>query len=159
MVRFLTVLLVCLAAQPALALSCLRPDAVRLYEMARDSEAVFVMVRGRAKVSGPAINLVPDNTQDQTATTTAVVSGTMLTSHAFGRDFNQEITLEVSCLGPWCGGTDGLDREQFLAIQVRDDGLVLRLGPCGGDVVDWDRDSERRMLACHRGDACDTGEH
>lgn len=158
MVRLFTALLVCLVAQPALALSCLRPDAVRLYEMARDSDDLFVMVRGKAEVTGAAINLVPDNTRDQTATTTAVVSGTLLTSHAFGRDFNREITLEVSCLGPWCGGTDGLEREQFLAIQVREDDLVLRLGPCGGDVVNWDRDGERRMLSCHRGGACDTGE-
>lgn len=156
--RILIAFLVLLTAQPALALSCLRPDAVRLYEMARDSESVFVMVRGRAEVTGPAIDLVPNNTQDQTATTTAVVSGTMLTSHAFGRDFEREITLEVSCLGPWCGGTDGLDREQFMAIQITDSDLVLRLGPCGGDVVNWDRDGERRMLACHRGGTCDTGE-
>jgi len=116
------------------------------------------MVRGRAEVTGPPVDLIPQNTQNQTATTTAVVNGSMLTSHAFGRNFVREITVEVSCLGPWCGGTDRLAREQFFAIQVTDDDLVLRLGPCGGDVVNWDRDGERRMLSCHRGGACETGE-
>ena len=49
----------------AAALSCLRPDAVTLYEQARDSEDAYYIVRGELQITGPVDEPDPETvTQD-----------------------------------------------------------------------------------------------
>ncbi len=141
------------AGSPALALSCLQPDAVRLYEMARDAEEEFYFVKGRVDLIGPVREPVPNT--DTPALTRARISGTALNSHGFGTAFEQDITIEASCLSVWCGSPEDPTGELFAALEIKDQGLTLRVGPCGGDVVQWDRDGERRLLECHRTGLCE----
>ncbi|MGI9393256.1 MAG: hypothetical protein ACR2OY_01285 [Boseongicola sp.] len=140
------------ATSPALALSCARPNAVHLYQMARDAEEVFYMVRGRVDLKGPIVEPSPND--DTPARTKAWISGTALNSHGFGTDFDQEITIEAHCLASWCGSASDLTGELFAALQIKDEELTLRVGPCGGDIAQWSRIGERQLLECHRSGLC-----
>ena len=142
------------AASPALALSCARPNAVHLYEMARDAEEVYYFVRGRIDLTGAVAE--PSPRSDAPALTPARISGTALNSHGFGTAFDREIVIEAHCLASWCGSARGLTGELFAALQIKGDDLYLRVGPCGGDIAQWDRIGERQLLECHRGGPCAT---
>ena len=144
-------------ASPALALSCMAPDAVRLYEQARDSEDTFVAVRGRIDLSEPA--RAPDPDTETPATTHAVMSGYALTSHGFGAVFNRPIQIEATCFGPWCGSAEGFEGEQLAMLKVGDDtAYTLAADPCGGAAMAWSKDGEQRLLTCHRTGTCLTAE-
>lgn len=145
-------LLAALAAGPAQALSCLPPDAVRLYQTAEAAKAPFYIVAGEVEVTGP-VNL-PDPDDERPAITQARITGTGLSGGGFEVPFDQPVTLEISCLGPWCGGVDGLTGKLIVAVAAGEAGLTLRIGPCGGDVVRWTADGEARLLACHRDGDC-----
>jgi hypothetical protein len=149
---FVIIVALITAGSPALALSCLRPDAVRLYELARDSEEVYYFVKGRIDLTEPVKE--PDPNSDAPALTRAHISGTALNSHGFGTSFEQDITIVANCLSVWCGSAADLTGELFAALQIVDEELTLRVGPCGGDVVQWDQNAERRLLECHRTGIC-----
>jgi len=141
-----------IAGSPVLALSCLRPDAVRIYEMARDAEEIYYFVKGRVDLTETARE--PDPNSETPALTSARIAGTALNSHGFGTAFDQEITIEAHCLASWCGSAEELTGELFAALRVEGEQLVLRVGPCGGDLVQWDKGAERRLLECHRSGLC-----
>lgn len=141
-----------LAAGPATALSCLRPDAVRLFQQARDAEAAYYIVRGRVSLL-EAPNL-PERGSTTAAFTRSRIDGKALTASGFRAPFSGNVTIEVTCVGPWCGGLDGLDGELIMAIEANGDKLVLRIGPCGGDQVRWDKVGEERLLRCYRTGDC-----
>ncbi len=157
MIRLFVILAALIAAgTPALALSCLQPNAVMLYERARDAEEVYYFVKGRVDLTGRVNDPVPNS--DTPALTSARITGTGLTSHGFGTAFDQPVTIEAHCLSVWCSSAKDLTGELFAALQVTDDELTLRIGPCGGDVVQWDRAAERRLLECHRTGLCAASE-
>ena len=144
-------------AGPATALSCLRPDAVRLYEQARDSEDLYVAVRGRIDLLETANAPVPDS--NAPAITEATLSGVALTTHGFGAEFNREVQISATCGGPWCGSAEAFDGEIIAFLKVdkslgESDSYTLAAGPCGGSAIAWSKDAERRLLACHRDNTC-----
>ncbi|MGI9393673.1 MAG: hypothetical protein ACR2OY_03420 [Boseongicola sp.] len=155
MIRYVAAFAALLSAtSPALALSCARPNAVHLYEMARDAEEVYYIVRGRIDLTGQIVEPSPGN--DKPALTPARITGTALNSHGFGTVFNRDIIIEAHCLASWCGSAAGLTGELFAALQINDDALTLRIGPCGGDIAQWGRIGERQLLECHRDGICAT---
>ena len=149
---FILICLAVLAAGPATALSCLRPDAVRLFEQARDAKETFHIVKGRVTLLETP-NL-PDPNQKKPAMTLARVDGAALSKSGFHATFSEGVLLEVPCLGPWCGDPDGLEGELIMAIEVSGDTRILRLGPCGGDQVQWDQVAEDRILTCYLDGDC-----
>lgn len=141
-----------LAAGPASALSCLRPDSVRLFEYAREAEATFFIVKGQITLL-EAPNY-PEKGSKAPATTRAKVDGVALTTRAFEAPFTRDVMIETSCASIWCGTLDGLDGLLIMALETNGDALTLRIGPCGGDLVSWDEDGERRLLDCHLDGVC-----
>ncbi len=144
--------LVLLAAGPASALSCLRPDAVRLLEHAQEAEAAFFIVKGQITLLETP-NL-PEKGSKIPAKTRARVDGLALTARGFEAPFTRDITIETSCASIWCGTLDNLEGPLIMALKTSSDALTLRVGPCGGDVVRWDEAGERRLLDCHRNGVC-----
>ena len=150
---FILAALTLLLATPAIALSCMRPDAVQLYEAARDSDDTYVVVRGRIDLSEPA--QAPEPETEMPAITKAVMSGYALTTHGFGALFHRKIEIRATCLGPWCGSADGFVREQIAMLRVdNNDVYTLMAGPCGGQAIEWSKDGESRLLECHRTGNC-----
>ncbi len=142
-----------IAATPATALSCLRPDAVRLFEQARDAEEAFFIVKGRVSLLEPP-NLPVENTETP-AQTHAQIEGLALTPTGFNQPFDHDVIIETICLGPWCASLEGLDDDLIMAVKTEDDRLTLRIGPCGGDQILWDEDGENRILSCYRDGICE----
>ncbi|NNK16790.1 MAG: hypothetical protein HKP51_07785, partial [Sulfitobacter sp.] len=59
--------------------------------------------------------------------------GSSLTKSGFVLPFDQELSLEVSCIGPWCGSAR--NGEDVLAFVRKDgEGYALAVSPCGGAV-------------------------
>lgn len=138
----------------------MRPDAVRLYEQARDSDAPYLIVKGYLIPTGPIAVPTPDPSkiEDLPPARSAIrLRGQALGQTGFFTSFDQEITISVTCLSIWCGAPD-TQHEQIFAVQITDDGHDLSIGPCGGDAVSHDPGQEERLLACHRGNQCVTTE-
>ena len=160
--RVLAVLLVFLAAQPALALSCLRPDAVRLYKFAEESDALYQIVLGRISAAGP-INRPEAPEMGETpfpegetavATTTVRVTGVALGRRLFDTEFDREVTLELGCLGPWCSDPPAMDKDLILAIRVEGEERILNPGVCSEASVLGTIGAIDRLLDCHINGHC-----
>lgn len=145
--RALTICLALLLAGPVHALSCMRPDAVRLFETARDAEERFYIVKGEVAYLEPV--RTPDPNGKATTRTRARITGMALTASGFGAPFDRDVTLEATCLGVWCGKPGELGGTRIMALEVRPGGLVLDVGPCGGDQLAWEASQEDRLLKCH----------
>lgn len=151
--RMFLILCAAIAATEASALSCLRPDAVMLYEQARDSEDAFHIVRGELQITGPVNEPNPDT--GAVGETQARLIGTMLTDEGFGAVFDQPVTIVSSCAGPWCGSATGQEGLLIAAVRIGEDRFTLDAGPCGGDMLPYDGDGVGRLLSCHRFGRCE----
>ena len=156
----LTALLIAAIPLPAIALSCRPPDAVRLYEDARDSPDPFMIVHGYLHADGPVALPEPDtNGQypgDATAHTTVRLSGQGLTDTGFTAPVNQDITLAVTCVVAWCG-SPLLDVAIIAAIQLKDTGPELLVSPCEGwRAMRGTPEDAHRVENCHRDGNCET---
>ncbi|MEM6384679.1 MAG: hypothetical protein AAF718_00445 [Pseudomonadota bacterium] len=154
--RFALVCLAVLIANPANALSCMRPDAVRLFEEARDAETAFYIVKGEVEFLEPP-NTPPRNAKTP-ATTRARITGLALSKSGFNAPFDERVTLKASCLGPWCGAPEMVEGSRLMAVEIGLADLSLYIGPCGGDQMAWDEQAEDRLLSCHLQGICEAAE-
>lgn len=143
-----------LAAGPASALSCLRPDAVRLYEDARDSAEVYTIVKGRILADGPILVPVPDRDGKNGLVTGVRLRGHILGARGFLDPVEAGIGLRLTCVSVWCAAPPPED-VLLMALRQTPSGSELSIGPCGGDAVVWTADAEARLLDCHRGIRCE----
>jgi hypothetical protein len=155
-IRLIASLLV--LAFPAHALSCLPPDAVRLYMQAAESEAPFTIFRGRIDSARPiAVPEVPGDSatpETRDAVTRVRLTGRLLGEKDFTQPFSGEVDIRVTCLSVWCG-TPVTDREILAALRMTEDIPVLEIGPCGGDSMPAEQADIEALLACHRTGECD----
>lgn len=149
-------LLLTLCVTSAQALSCLRTDAVRLFEAARDAEAAFHIVKGRITLLEAA--QTPDPAQKKPARTRARLTGTALSGGGFNARYDREITIEAVCLSIWCGSAEGLTEDMIFAVVATRTGPVLRIDPCATRLVRWTQAEEDRLLRCYRSGICETAD-
>ena len=150
------------AAGPALALSCMRPDAVRMFEYARDSDAIYYVIKGRVTPLGdydvPEVDFdAPTSGKDVFADTPVKISGIGLSSNGFSVPVEIGATVRLTCLSVWCAGPPNSE-ELLMIVEKNGDDLTLEIGPCGGTAIPWDRASEERLLQCHLSDKCVPGD-
>ncbi|NRP13637.1 hypothetical protein XMM379_001681 [Aliiroseovarius sp. xm-m-379] len=146
------------AAAPALALSCMPYNAVQAFLDAQESPDEYLVVLGTLRFD--KADLPQGGLAGQTETQPDNVFPARLEGHSLARrgfvlPFREDITANVQCYGPWCGGlTDG---EVYLAFLKRTDaGYLLETNPCGGFAFgDPDPDMLSRVKACMRGSGCD----
>lgn len=141
--------LAALSAGPALALSCMPPDPVALYERARDAEESFLIIRGRILADGKVA--LPSDGKD--AETSVRIEGLALTSEGFGTAFEREAILRLTCAGPWCPNAPE-DGEALIAVELEGSALVVEQGPCYANILPATDEGAERIMACHRGEAC-----
>ncbi|MEQ9036915.1 MAG: hypothetical protein RIE24_00990 [Silicimonas sp.] len=155
MTRLLAFLL--LLAGPAQALSCLPPDAVRLYTQAAESEDLFAIFIGRLDPEIPIeVPEIPnDGTlhEDQEATTRTRLTGHLLGPDDFTRPVDQEIDVRVTCLSIWCGSPI-TDRDILGALRLTGDVPELEIGPCGSNAMVLEQADLDALLRCHRSGDC-----
>ena len=141
----------CLLAVPnvALALSCARPDIARSFHIANDAPDTYQVFLGELEYAR----------QNKRATTTphnrkARLRARGVTRTGFSAWVDRDVTVTVTCAGPWCGSIP--ENEQLL-IFLRQDGKtwVIDAPPCGGFAFINPGQAELRALrACLSGGAC-----
>ena len=152
--RLLTLLFLTLAG-PAQALSCLPPDALRLYTEARDSEDVFSLVIGTIHSDGPINQPHRPAHGDILALTTVTLKGRSLDNEGFQRPFERDITLSLTCLSVWCAAPPPEGQEVFAALRHDGDARLLELSPCPANALPWSGKDEARILNCHLYQRCE----
>ncbi len=147
-------------AQPALALSCLRPDVLRQYTDARDSTDLYSMVIGTfaetPEIAIPERDAEGSYPNGTKADTILRFSGRELGSDGFSAPFDGDITVRASCLSVWCASPPVTDAEVFVTLKHADDTLLLELSPCPTNALPWTADDEARVLNCHRFKKCNS---
>ena len=129
-------------ATPALALSCLRPNVVQTYKRAAEAEESYSVVIGTIRFDESKLPKSVGNDSPPNTRIAARFQGKALTKSGFDMPFARNITLEVLCFGPWCGGA-GSDEKT---------GYVMEADPCGGML--FQRPNERMLDQVER---CFTG--
>ena len=152
--RTLAFLLAFLAA-PAWSLSCMRPDAVFLYQEVTGSADDYYIVKGTLAFKEAVNEPKPHQTKDSAADTRARVTGMALSQSGLNVPFDRDVTVHAKCRAVWCPDVQGLSQGTFLmALRLDGDDLTLLRTPCGGLAVPWDQSGEDRLLDCHLNGDC-----
>jgi hypothetical protein len=155
--RALASVVACVAAGPALALSCLPWGPTDAYLEAKHAVASYVVVEGRLHFDEGKLPKTDWDKQELTPQETNIparVTGMALQRAGWLTPFDGAVTLQVQCYGPWCAGAnDGADYVMFL--EQRDAGYLLQVNPCGGFALDNSGgEAADKVLACHQGRRC-----
>jgi len=131
--RFFAALFLGFMPLPALALSCLAPTVERSFTQFQASDDIYVIVKGQLTLDTTLLpkGMTLDANPPEMTHVPARLSGMSMGPNGFVRPFDRDITLEVLCLGPWCGGV-APDIETLTFLRKVDDGYALTISPCGG---------------------------
>ncbi|MCB1339707.1 MAG: hypothetical protein KDK24_01310 [Pseudooceanicola sp.] len=130
MIRALALILL---AGPAQALSCLPVGPREGYDLAAKSDKSYVVVAGVAAFDS---GLLPRNRYPTTENPPAHneiparIKGRSLDTNGFLNPFDEAVTLDALCLGPWCGEMAG-GGDYLMFLERRGSGYALVLSPCG----------------------------
>ncbi|MFK7835190.1 MAG: hypothetical protein AB8B60_03120 [Sulfitobacter sp.] len=131
--RLIAFLLALLAPVPALALSCITPSVERSYAQFDAAEETYVVVHGRITFDPARLpkRRLQNGNPPRKSQIAGELKGYSLSKDGFVLPFDQAVTLEVFCLGPWCGSAR--NGEDTLAFVRKDQGgYTLAISPCGG---------------------------
>ena len=129
--RLFAIALSVLVPAQAMALSCIPPSVERSYGYAQDAEEQYVVVSGRLTFDERKLPKKTKNPNDAPNLTKipATLSGHILSQAGFVTPFDQEITIDLRCFGPWCGSaSSGVDHLAF--VKKTDAGYSLTIDPC-----------------------------
>ncbi len=155
---WITALLVFVAQVPttANALSCRKPDPVITMGYALERGTPFTLLEG--SVSNPRDRKpedvkFPEGTSERERKALSKhrktgydevydFKGVRLSADAPPEAIQTVLTIRVRCTGPWCGkfpprspqGNSPDGRALFIAEGTADDGYIVKVGPCGGQV-------------------------
>lgn len=152
--RALAILLMLLLPMQAAALSCLRPSVARTYIKAAAADETYIIASGRLTFDQGSLPKGGNNDAPRMTHIPARLVGKSMTSDGFKVPFDHDITLEVACFGPWCGGAQ--NGAQVLAFVKRQGArYALSVTPCGGMVFANPKPAMlKQVLRCHRGGDC-----
>lgn len=153
MIRALAYALALCAPVQALALSCVAPSVTRSFHAADAAPETYVVVKGRLDFA-PADLEAAARARAPRAEIAAQLRGRALSMGGFVHPFDQPVTLELLCFGPWCGQLQsGVETLVFLR---REGGRhLLTLDPCGGFAFARPTAAQlNRIQRCFRGEDC-----
>jgi len=150
-------LVLALSTGPAFALSCIQPDLARTYQQASAAKEVYIIVQGSLSFDEGRLPVVDYNNQENTPHNTYIPArllGQSLTLNGFDAAFDQSITLNAKCFGPWCANpASGLPYLAFL--ERTEAGYMLVLDPCGGFGFPEPTEAVKaKAVICFQGGAC-----
>ena len=150
--------LAALLAGPALALSCMAPDAPRSYQQADAAEERYLVVHGTLTFDDtrlPKTDLQDQGSIPESTPLPAQLTGMSLSAEGFTTPFDKPLTLDVRCFGPWCaGGTSGIEVLGF--VELRESGPVLTLDPCSSMTIpDPSEQMLNQVIGCMKGEGCE----
>lgn len=152
----LAALLAATIAQPASALSCLRPSVQASFAQASAAEAQYVLAVGRVSLlPGETIPTTGDDPNDrQGYTVRARFDGHLASATGFDENASFPLSVQVDCAGAWCGGVPVAER-LLLFVERREGQNVLVEGPCPFWALQASPEVVAQAEACLRGEACE----
>jgi len=124
--------------------------------MADEDPAIWRIYQGQFSYDETAI---PDrdlsNTKPEPLSLPATFTGLGLTRSGFTAPVTLDVTLDLICLGPWCGGGPGFENV-IVFLKDTADGPVFQSTPCPDWVFQPTEDAADRLLACVT-DGCPAG--
>ena len=125
-IAFFAALLACVP-MAASALSCRRPSVEASFTEVQKDSAQFVVVRGQLDFAQHQVQTNVKKTQR----IKAHLNGASLSRKGFATAYRKQVTLELTCVGQWCGSAQsGSDVIAFVELVAQ--GNVISVGPCGG---------------------------
>ena len=150
--RFLTLILTVLAGQVQ-ALSCVPPDVRWSFNHADESEDRYFVLRGRFEFPDYTFPESTDPNQDRSLRVQTQFTGHVFTRRGFTNPKTQDVTLEISCLGPWCGGA--VPNQEYVAFAKETDaGLVVEVSACSWALLNPSPGQEAQLIDCVNGRSC-----
>ena len=144
-----------LSSGPALALSCLPADVRQSYTQVAEASETYVVLLGEFDFKDlklPERDLSDPDPEE--ISFPARFTGQALGDDGFGGDYMLDMTVTLNCLGPWCAGQPA-PGEALAFVQKTATGLVLGLGPCGGQhFAAPDPAQIEAVEACHTAGEC-----
>ena len=154
----LTAFTLAVFATQAAALSCMRPDIARTYQYAAESEELYSVVMGEFVFDEgalpQAVRSFGRGFEKDVIEIPAHFTGQQLSRSGVATDYDVTVTLEVQCLGQWCGGmASGETAIAFL--RHGGETPVLDVTPCGETVfIDPDQAQIATAISCINGGTC-----
>lgn len=146
------------SASEASALSCLRPDVARTFSEVAASEDIFVVLLGEFAFDTPPSTETGDINAPRGVSFPARFVGQALGAEGFGGAVALDMTVALTCAGPWCGQMAPQGTPTVAFAEQTDAGYVLNVGPCGGRAFpEPEPEDIARIEACMRGEGCDEG--
>ncbi|MEL7513808.1 MAG: hypothetical protein AAFU82_03035 [Pseudomonadota bacterium] len=149
-------LLALLSPAPALALSCM-PYGPMLALVDAKADGPTAMVVGTLEFDEAQLPVV--NYDQQAATPPLTTIAASLVGHIALKDgkvgpITMPVTLEVACIGPWCGMVLP-ETEYMTVIRQTEDGPVIRISPCETAIFqNVEAEMMDRLQTCMSGGAC-----
>lgn len=151
MTSFAYAAMIALIAGQASALSCMRPDPVSAYQQAADAQGVYYVLYGALDFDAIELPKGVENNPRAPAPISAMFHGNGLSPEGFNLRFDQPVTVQPICAGPWCGQV-APHTAAIVFVQALDDHLLLEVGPCGGQVFEQPSQADLdAMVQCANG--------
>jgi hypothetical protein len=150
-----TAALMTLTATQSLALSCLRPDPVETFQRLAAAEERYFVLYGTLDFDE---RLLPEpdltNQDPSPEPIPGHFTGKGLSRQGFTTDYIANVTLQIQCFGPWCGGAaSGVPAVWF--VPFSDPPATLQADPCGSMTFYEPSDAAVEMLeSCMAGGVC-----
>lgn len=143
------------AATPASALRCIAPSVSESYRAAAESPEDYIIGLGYFTQTGlpvPPRGDDEDINDRQSYSVEGRFIGDLFDGQGFSLDADFAVTVEVACLGPWCGSHGNAEHALFFFRQMADGSRLLEAGLCPlWMFVDPSPDMVSEVLACHAG--------
>lgn len=144
-----------LAGSQTQALSCMRPDVARSFELASSAAESYVILRGTFDFDALPSRDTGNINAPKEIETQATFSGMFLGGNGFEAAPDLDVTVHFSCAGPWCGNLTSQGQEVLAFVQQSQAGLTLEVAPCGT----WTFENPTRaqinqVLSCMNGSDC-----
>lgn len=140
-------------ANPAYALSCMKPDVAQAYGMASQSAKTYVVLKGVFSFEDALPPAVREN--PQSLNLEAQFAGQLLTARGFTEDVAAPVEITLTCAGPWCATLNPASTHlAFVEVEGRQ--LRMTVGPCYQSLfADPANDTLKRIEQCAASGPCE----
>ncbi len=146
-----------ISASAAQALSCMPSGISDSYLKAASADAEYNVIKGRLTFNqlklDRRLDAITRNNSGGSVEVTAQLQGAALGATGFTIPANVQVTLGLTCFGPWCPRAT-TDRDVIVFAEKVDGGLRVSLDACAGDLHSLTPESEHEVLTCHQGGTC-----
>ncbi|WP_121631191.1 hypothetical protein [Tropicibacter alexandrii] len=144
----LLAMMLALFAAPAWSLSCMRPDLVEAFKEVQADSAEWVIVRGRFSFDESRL---PEPMSGKDTTLPARIDGKALSRKGFTTPFADDVSVHVTCSGPWCG-TLGAGVSYIAFLRKTGDDYTTVASACPSSLFfHAGKPAEKALTACLRG--------